>query len=254
MSDLTAKNLTVARSGKTLLHPTDLSLSKGELVVLLGPNGSGKTTLLRSLVQPSVKNGCVQLGDRKVSDFSATERARHIAYLPQTRPLAWPNRVRDIVALGRLPHGGKTGKLSETDSVIIEKAIADCSISHLADRTVDTLSGGELARMHCARVFATQADFIIADEPVAALDPLHQYKVMQLFQTYAKAGGGVLVVLHDIQLAARFADRLLWMKDGCLIANGPPSETLTQELLKNVFQVNAKIDQGQIDILGPAIE
>ncbi len=130
--------------------------------------------------------------------------------------------------------------------------MASCDIAHLSDRNVDTLSGGELARVHCARVFSTQADFIIADEPVAALDPLHQFKTMELFKAYTQKGGGVLVVLHDINLAAKFADRLIWMRDGAIIADGPPAKTLTGAQMRTAFDVAAEVNNGYVDVTGPA--
>lgn len=252
MSEINASQLTVSRSGRVLLQPTDITLKSGELTVLLGPNGSGKTTLIRSLLRQTDAGGRVLLNGEPVESFSSKERARHIAYLPQSRPLAWPNRVFDIVSLGRYPHAGKTGKLSASDQAVVTVSMASCDIAHLSDRNVDTLSGGELARVHCARVFSTQADFIIADEPVAALDPLHQFKTMELFKAYTQKGGGVLVVLHDINLAAKFADRLIWMRDGAIIADGPPAETLTGAQMRTTFDVAAEINNGNVDVTGPA--
>jgi len=164
--------------------------------------------------------------------------------------LAWPNTVRDVVALGRYSHGASLGKLNVMDAAAVDKAIADCDVAHLATRKTDTLSGGELARVHCARAFAAQAPLLIADEPVAALDPRHQFRVMDLIKGFVAQGSGALVVLHDIALAAQYADRLIWMKEGVIHANGSPIKTLSKQRLADIYGVNAKIDGLKVQING----
>ena len=141
-------------------------------------------------------------------------RARQLAYLPQNRPLAWPSPVRDVVALGRFAHGAVLGRLRGADRTAVERALAACDLQQLAGRSTATLSGGELARVHCARAFAAEAPLLIADEPVAELDPYHQFRVMDLIRAFVTEGGGALVVLHDLTLASRYASRLIWMKGG----------------------------------------
>lgn len=257
--DLICKDITVTAGGANLVSGANFNLQPGELVAILGPNGAGKTTLLRTalgFIKPDT--GMVTLGGDDVQTLSAIERAKRAAYLPQTRPLAWPNIVRDIVALGRYSHGANLGRLGPQDAQAVDAAIAACDIAHLSRRKTDTLSGGELARVHCARAFAARAPLLIADEPVAALDPRHQYRVMQLIRDYVDqdAGGaltqkrGALVVLHDISLAARHADRLIWMKDGKIIADGLPSQTLTSDRLADVYGVKAKINGHDVVIEG----
>jgi len=248
---LIARDITVKVDDAALVSQIDIDLGPGELVALLGANGAGKTTLLRSLlgfIKPDM--GQATLGGDNVQVLSPIDRARRVAYLPQTRPLAWPNIVRDIVALGRYSHGINLGHLSEIDANAVDSAIAACDISHLAQRKANTLSGGELARVHCARAFAAQAPLLIADEPVAALDPRHQHRVMALIRDYISPTQGALVVLHDISLAARNADRLIWMKEGHLIADGSPSETLSSDLLAEVYGVKARIDGTDVIIEG----
>ncbi|MEM8617125.1 MAG: ABC transporter ATP-binding protein, partial [Pseudomonadota bacterium] len=132
-----------------------------------------------------------------------------------------------------------------------DRAIAACDLISLTHRRADTLSGGELARMHCARAFAAEAPLLVADEPTAALDPRHQFRILDLIAEYVEQGGGALVVLHDIQMAARYASRLIWMKDGRILADGPPKETLTVERLQTVYDIRAKIDGLKIDMAGP---
>ncbi len=251
MTELALRQVTVRAGEATLLEAASLTLRPGELVVLLGPNGAGKTTLLRAalgLIRPDT--GIVTLGGVDISDLSPMQRARQIAYLPQTRPLAWPSRVRDVVALGRFSHGAALGRLQGADADAVERAITACDIAHLAHRSSDTLSGGELARMHCARAFAAEAPLLIADEPVAALDPRHQFRVMDLVREFVTAGGGALVVLHDVGLAARYGDRLIWIKQGRIVADGPPMQTLTSQRLAQIYDVRARVDGLTVEIEG----
>ena len=221
--------------------------------MLLGPNGAGKTTLLRTalgFVKPN--HGHVTLGGDDVQKLSSIQRAKRVAYLPQIRLLAWPNIVRDVVALGRYSHGANLGLLGSMDAKAVDNAIANCAIAHLAQRKTDSLSGGELARVHCARAFAAQAPLLIADEPVTSLDLRHQYRVMNLIREYVHPvqgpTRGALVVLHDINLAARNADRLIWMKGGQVIADGTPEDTLSTDRLAEVYGVKARINGQHIEI------
>ena len=242
MADLAAHGVSVTLGGHRILHDASLRLAPGELVALLGPNGAGKTTLLRALlglVQRS--GGRVRIGGDDPARLPASERARRIAYLPQSRPLAWPIRVRDVVALGRFAHGASIGRLRGAHAAAVERALLACGVGRLADRPCDTLSGGELARVHVARAMAAEAPFLIADEPTAALDPLHRHRIMGLVRACAGGGGGVLVVLHEAALAARFADRLVWLADGRIVADGPPEETLTPQRLAEVYGVRARV-------------
>jgi len=254
MSLLSVQNITVSKGRQILVDNVSLTISAGELVVLVGPNGAGKTTLLRAaLGLTTPDNGTAILGDRDAQLMAPDARARIASYLPQTRPLAWPNKVRDIVALGRYGHGAAPHRLSAPDRTAVDRAINACALGGLADRSADTLSGGELARMHCARAFAAETPLLIADEPVAALDPLYQFQVMELVQNFVSDGGATLTVLHDLSLAARFATRLIWMKDGRIVADGPPSDTLTEDQLAAVFGVRARIDADGVPILQGAV-
>jgi iron complex transport system ATP-binding protein len=178
------------------------------------------------------------------------ERARYVSYLPQRRPLAWPNKVHDIVALGRFAHGAALGRLGPEDAQAVREAIAACDLETLATRDADTLSGGEIARVHFARALAARAPLLIADEPTAALDPMHQLGIANLLRQFVDGGGGALVVLHDVGLAARFADRLIWMRDGRIVADGTPTGTLSAELMHQVYGVRAHVarDEHGFDI------
>ncbi len=251
MTDLRADNITVTAGAMSLVKGVSFTVGAGEFVAMLGPNGAGKTTLIRAalgLQKPAA--GAAFIGGDNAGTLSALKRARRAAYLPQTRPLAWPSRVIDIVALGRFAHGANLGRLSKSDRAAVMTAIEACDLAHLKDRNADTLSGGELARVHCARAFAAGAPLLIADEPVAALDPRHQFSVMDLIKAYVAAGGGALVVLHDIALAAQYADRLIWMKDGRIIADGAPKDTLSEKRLADIYAVKATVTHNTVRIHG----
>lgn len=243
MTRLQVSKISIDIGQDCLVSDASFELNPRELTVLLGPNGAGKTSLLRgALGLQALSNGTSTLSGVTLSNLSPTERARQVAYLPQIRPLAWPNRVQDVVALGRFSHGAAIGRLSPKDSDAVDRALSDCDLLYLRDRDTQTLSGGELARVHCARAFATEAPLLIADEPTAALDPRHQFRILDLIKTYVDKGGGALLVLHDIELAARYATRLIWMKQGRIVANGSVTETLTADRLANVYGVAAQVD------------
>ena len=182
------------------------------------------------------------LGNHLVPPLLCVRHVMHLNAPELIRPLAWPNRVRDVVALGRFSHGVAPGKLSGHDAEAVTRALMACDLSDLKDRTMDTLSGGELARVHCARAFAAEAPLLIADEPTAALDPRHQFRILDLIRKYVETGGGAMIVLHDIELAARYASRLIWMKGGKILADGPVGVTLTPERLAEIYGVSARID------------
>ena len=242
MSELAVDGLRVTLDGHPVVRHASLRLARGELVALLGANGAGKTTLLRGVLGLAPRaGGAVSASGEDPGGLAPGERARRITYLPQARPLAWPLRVRDVVALGRYAHGAALGRLGDVDAAAVSRALTACRLDRLADRPCTTLSGGELARTHVARAMAAEAPFLLADEPTAALDLLHQHQVMRLVRAYADAGRGVLVVMHDAALAARTADRLVWMAGGRLVADGPPATTLTAERLADVFGIRASV-------------
>ncbi len=245
MTDLVARNISVRAGNSTLLQDASLSLRPGELVAILGPNGAGKTTMLRALLGlQKIATGSVTIGNTGIADLSPAQRARKVSYLPQRRPLAWPNTVQDVVALGRFAHGAALGRLGPVDREAVDTAVRACDLEPLADRYIDSLSGGELARVHFARAIAAHAPLLIADEPVAELDPRHQIRIADLLRAYVSDGGGALVVLHEVALAARIADRLIWIKSGQIVADGSPQETLTEGRMDEVYGVRARIHDG----------
>lgn len=251
MTELVAEKLSVTVDGARLIDNVSLTLRPGELTVVLGANGAGKTSLLRSILGlQSISEGKARLGGVDCSTISAQARARAVSYLPQRRPLAWPNKVIDIVSLGRFAHGAALGRLGAEDAAAVNEAIVSCDLEQLSSRNADSLSGGELARVHFARALAAKTPLLVADEPVAALDPKHQLRIGGLIRRYVDNGGGALVVLHDVALAAKFADRLLWMKAGAVIAEGSPDDTLTAEIMQATYDVRAHVN---VDEYGPDV-
>lgn len=245
---LSAQQVSLVRDGNSIVHNASLDLQSGELVGLIGPNGAGKSSLLRVMAGLlEVDSGQVQLSKNNQSpqllaQFSGRERAQLLAYLPQQETPAWPLQVEHLVGLGRAPwHKPMSGK-SAQDKQAIEHALNMTELQPLRQRIVTTLSGGELQRTLLARVFAGEPHIILADEPIAALDPYHQLHVMELLAEHAQRGGAVLTALHDLSLAARFCSRLILLQHGKIVADGQPIEVLTTENLEKVYGISAYVD------------
>ena len=238
MNRLQAQGLAVTIGGKALLHATDVTLRSGELTVLIGPNGAGKSTLGKALVGLVPADGTVLANGSPTARMSARQRARTLAYLPQGQAHSWPLSVETVVGLGRFPHGR-----ARSDGVV-EGVLADLGLQALRDRAVTTLSGGEQMRVSLARALAVDADFLIADEPLASLDPRHQFAILDRLQAVTRGDRssppGLMVVIHDLRLAARYADRILLLHQGRLIADGDPQTVLTNENVHRAFHVSTR--------------
>jgi iron complex transport system ATP-binding protein len=252
LTELALHEVQVARGGRLVLCGVSARVRPGELVALIGPNGAGKTTLLRAaLGLLPLAAGSVQINGVDPRRMAPGARARAAAYLPQARPLAWPLSVQAVVALGRFAYGAPLQRPRGEDADAIAHALAACRLGPLAQRPTDQLSGGELARVHVARALASAAPLLLADEPTAALDPRHAFETMAIVKAFCASGGGALVTLHDLPLAARFADRVLVLQQGRLVADGPPAEALSPPLLAQTFGVQARLLGDALVIDGP---
>lgn len=240
---LEATGLSFVRDGATILHDVDFRLDPNEVVGLIGPNGAGKTTLLRCLIGLArPERGDIRLDGRSLAEWPSRARAGAMAYLAQNPDCHWPMSVERVVALGRLPHLDPWQAIAPGDIAAIERAIQATDISHLRDRSVTSLSGGERARVLLARALAVEAPFLFADEPVAGLDPGHQIQVMDLLRRSAGRDRAAVVVLHDLTLAARHCTRLVLLAEGRVVADGPPGEVLTAPILARIYGIAARIE------------
>jgi iron complex transport system ATP-binding protein len=238
-----AENLSVYRDGKSVLADIDLILHPGEMLGVLGPNGAGKSTLLGALCgELKTTHGQVWLDDRPLAHWTGQQRAQRLAVLPQTSTLSFAFKVREVVAMGRLPHD--SGQLR--DHEIVQEALQAADAGHLQERSYIALSGGERQRVHLARVLAQLwpgegGKTLLLDEPTSALDPLHQHTTLQAVREFADRGGAVMVILHDLNLAARYCDRLLLLQSGRPHALGTPEAVLVPDSLKRVFGLDVLV-------------
>ncbi|WP_116091569.1 ABC transporter ATP-binding protein [Sphingomonas crusticola] len=215
----------------------------GGVIGLIGPNGAGKSTLVRAIAGLIPHEGAILIDGTAIDSLSPRERARQIAYLPQGQNVHWPLTVERLVALGRLPHLAPFARPAAADQAAVEAALERTDLLGLRTRPIDQLSGGERARTLLARALAVEAPLLLADEPLAALDPAHQIEVMALLRGEAARGATVIAVLHDLTIAARWCDRLLLIDEGRLVADGPPREVLTADRIGSVYGVSAFIGE-----------
>lgn len=232
------KNLSAGYGPCDVLQSVSAIANRGELIALIGPNGCGKSTLLKTLcgiISPS--SGSLKLGDTSLSEMPLKARARSIAYLAQSREAMPSMTIEDVVRLGRAPYRGALGKISTGGEAAIASALSRTQSNILHSRRFDSLSGGEQARILLARALAVEAPVLLADEPIAALDPFYQLSMMEILKAEATSGKAVITALHDLSLAAQFANRIWIMHQGKIIADGPPEAVLTDENLKTVFGI-----------------
>lgn len=235
----TLDGVSLRLGSRSVLSHVSLRLEPGEVVALVGPNGAGKSSLLKvlaGLIAPTA--GHATFSGVRISDMRAADLAAGVAYLPQARAIHWPLPVRAIVALGRLPHQMRGQTTPQHDDAAIAAAMGDMEVADFAERPVLALSGGEQARVLLARALAQEPRLLIADEPTAGLDLGHQLALMQGLRSRARTGSSSIVALHDLALAARYADRVLLLAEGQMVAAGPPADVLTSARIAAVYGVD----------------
>ncbi len=250
--DLVYSGLSLVKGGTGILHGVSGVLRAGEVTAILGPNGAGKSSLLHCLagLEPNA-GGAVTVDGTPLASMKPRLRARQIGFLPQQAEVYWNVSVHALVALGRLAHNGG-GALSAADEEIVDRVMNAMDIARFAHRPVLSLSGGERARVLLARVLAGEPRWLLADEPLASLDPAHQLTVLHHLRRAAKEGAGVAVVVHDVNHAARIADRVILMKNGDILADDTPEAVLAPNLLKGTFNVSFTRVPGDPPLLFPS--
>ncbi|AWM94315.1 heme ABC transporter ATP-binding protein [Pseudomonas sp. 31-12] len=242
---LRTQSLQIRRGTKIVLTDITLELNPGEVLGVLGPNGAGKSTLLGALCgELKADHGSVWLDDRELRHWTGAQRAQRLAVLPQVSTLDFAFRVEEVVGMGRLPH--QSGRVR--DDEIVAAALHAADAGHLSGRSYLALSGGERQRVHLARVLAQlwpgeAGQTLLLDEPTSMLDPLHQHTTLQAVREFADHGAAVLVILHDLNLAARYCDRLLLLEGGRPVALDTPEQVLRPEPLKAVFGLEVLVQQ-----------
>ncbi len=240
--NLQGRQLSLRINGNDILKNVDININEGELVGLIGPNGAGKTSLLKLLVNlQTATSGQVLLNNEILETIDRKQIAQTLGYLEQSAQTHWPLQVRRVVELGRLPYQSPWQKLSAADVDTVDQAMAQAEVSHLSERIVSTLSGGERLRVLMARLFATQPNIILADEPIASLDPYHQLHTMELLRDHCDQQGSAVIVMHDLNMAARFCDRLVLLNHGEVAAEGNIEDVLTEDILAAVYGFKAKL-------------
>ncbi|MDM8518102.1 ABC transporter ATP-binding protein [Desulfobacterales bacterium HSG16] len=242
------KNLTQDYDSVVVLNDLSFSVMKGEFFILIGPNGSGKTTLMKTMAGIlKLRKGTLEIMGRPIGSFKQKELARHLAFVPQQLPEDIPFSVMEVLLMGRFPHLGLLGLEGKDDMDIVENAMKFTNTSHLSMRRLSQLSGGELQRVYIARALCQEPDIILLDEPTAFLDLAHQIQIMDLLENLKKEKGvTVIMVSHDVNLAAMYGDRLILMKDGGAVKQGMPEEVLTFSALEKTYGCVLLVDKSSL--------
>lgn len=243
------ENVSFSVPGRTLLQPLSLQLADGNMIGLIGHNGSGKSTLLKLLArQQQASSGSIRLDGKPVQDWGNRDFARQVAYLPQQLPQTDGLTVRELVAFGRYPWHGALGRVTGEDRKQIDRALELTDTQAFADRPVDLLSGGERQRVWLAMLLAQNSRYLLLDEPTSALDIAHQVEVLsRVHELSRELGLGVLVVLHDINMAARYCDHLIALHGGRLLAQGSPAELMRGDTLEDIYGIPMGVLSNPVD-------
>ncbi|GAB4083669.1 ABC transporter ATP-binding protein [Myceligenerans cantabricum] len=240
---LRAEGVVLGYDGRTVIDGLDLVLPAGKITAIVGPNACGKSTLLRGMARlHALSGGTVLLDDRDVTAMSRRELARAVGMLPQSSIAPDGVRVAELVARGRYPHQGWFGRHSSDDDAVVASALASTGVADLADRPVQDLSGGQRQRVWIAMVLAQQTDIVLLDEPTTFLDVRHQLDLLDLLTSLNRERGTtVAMVLHELNLAARYADHLVVMNSGKIVAEGAPRAVLTSEVVQGAFDLESDV-------------
>lgn len=241
MFDLT--DIRVLRGGRTILSLDRLGFAEDQVTVILGHNGSGKSTLMGLLArQLKPDQGSVHLAGRPLADYAARDFARAVAFLPQRLPEVPGLTVRELCGLGRFPWRGALGRWRAEDDRVVTDALARTGVTSFADHAVDTLSGGERQRAWIAMLLAQQAPILMLDEPISALDPAHQVEVLSLLRDLNReTGAGIIVILHDVNLAAHYAHRVVALKGGAVAFDGTPDALMADGVLSGLYGIDVTL-------------
>ena len=258
---ISAQNLSYRIQAETLLDSVDLHADQGQLVGLIGPNGAGKSTLLRAISGIlNYREGTVRLDGDDLKSLSSRDIAAGLALIPQIAPYTHGFTSMELVLMGRYPHLGRFQIEGKEDDRIARDAMRLTRTEQFADRTLDTLSGGERQRVFVSRALAQQPRVLLLDEPTSNLDVLHQLKVLDLVRQLIDDGLTAVAAIHDLNMAARYCDRLVLLKNGRVLAEGSPEEVLVPETIRSAFGVRAAVyrdamtDSLAISVIGPADE
>ncbi len=238
---LRVKDLTVELGGECVLRDVSLLASSGEWLGVIGPNGSGKTTLLRAVSGAVSGEAHIELFGKPLASWAAHERAQRVAMVCQQSAVSFDLTVRDVVMLGRAPHRGWFASFGENDTDVVEAAMEEVDVAAYADRSLTSLSGGEVQRAFLAQALAQDADLLLLDEPTTHLDVHYQFSLLDAVRRQVEKGRTVVAVVHDLEHAARYADQLIVLDDGRCVARGTPHEVLTPDLIANVFGMSARV-------------
>lgn len=225
-----------AGSARNAVDGVSFTVPRGSLTALAGPNGSGKSSVVRALIRRAeLSAGLITIDTRDAASLSPSELATNVAVVPQREDTTFPTRVREYVALGRYPHLGLWRKASASDDAVVEEALAQADVESLADRDTDALSGGEWQRVRIARALAQKTAALVLDEPTTFLDVAHEMAIFELLHSLARSGLAVLLVSHQLNLVARFADNIVLLHEGKIATSGSPGEVMRADRLEAIY-------------------
>lgn len=248
MSEIRAEHITIAYDDKTVIQNLSTKITDGKITTIIGANGCGKSTLLKALTRiQAVKAGQILIDGRAITDLPTKEIAKQIALLPQVLEATEDITVYELVSYGRFPHQSYFGQLSDIDKAKIKRAMEMTKITNLANKKIDALSGGQRQRVWIAMALAQDTDTIFLDEPTTYLDMNHQLEILELLKKLnQETKKTIIMVLHDLNLSARFSDDLIAMKNGAISYHGQVEEVMTTDILRDIFSIEAQIGQDPV--------